>query len=148
MQQLLPQRLRILIHRQLQQIHASARGRQPALIVTAIPDAEFRIQIREAQQRRPWRRRHELDQCLLILVGEVFDGFPEELDGGMFDAIVANDVEAAVLGVAVEVGYVDGGGGAGDERLQFVLIEHAEPGRSDDLAEAFEEGRGLLERLH
>lgn len=67
----------------------------------------------------------------------------------MLEPVVADGVDAAVDGVGAEVGNVDAGGGLGaaDEELQFLLVEHAEPGGRDDGGEAAEEGGGLGVRL-
>ena len=65
----------------------------------------------------------------------------------MFESVVANDVRAAVDGVAAQVFDVDLGAGAGDEGLEFRVVEHGEPGGLDHGAEAAKEGGGLQVRL-
>lgn len=53
----------------------------------------------EAAQRRPGRTGDELQDLLARLVREGAHDVPEHADDGMFLAVVADDVETAVLGV-------------------------------------------------
>lgn len=105
-EQLLPQHTLTPIPRQLQQIDTSTRTRQPRLILTTIPNTESRVQTRETQQRRSWGTRYEFEDKSFLGIRKCFHDVPEALHGGVFEAIVANDVDTAVLGVAPEVGDV------------------------------------------
>lgn len=120
----LPQHLLLPINRQLQQIHTRARTRQPSLIISTIPNTKPRIQIPKPQQRCPRRARDEFKYFFPISIVERFHDLPEHLHTRVFDAVVADGVEAAVLGVGAEVGDGDLGAGAADKGLELGLVEH------------------------
>lgn len=45
----------------------------------------------------------------------------------MLEAVSADDICAAVDGVAAQVFDIDGGAGAADESLEFRVVKHGEP---------------------
>lgn len=110
---------------QLQQIYTRARARQPALIITRVSDTKPRIQATKTQQRSVGRAGDELEHRSALTVGEALHNAPEQVDGWMQEAVVADLVDAAVLRVGLEVGDGDAGCRAADEGLQLRLIEHA-----------------------
>lgn len=62
----------------------------------------------------------------------------------MFLSVIADDVDAAILRVSAKVFDVDDRAlGTADQCLQLGLVEHGEPRRLDDVAEASQEGIGL-----
>lgn len=65
----------------------------------------------------------------------------------MLQPIVANGIDAAVLRVPTQIYNVDFGAIAANEGLKFVLVEHGEPRRGYDFAEALHESVCLLPGL-
>ncbi|CAI6317142.1 unnamed protein product [Periconia digitata] len=61
----------------------------------------------------------------------------------MLEPIIADNVSAAVNGVAAQVLNVDGSRGTADESLQLGLVEHGKPARLDHATQAPEKSGGL-----
>lgn len=60
---------------------------------------------------------------------------------------ISQGVYARVAGVSAQIGDVNLGPISADERLKFGLVEHGQPRRLNDLAEAAQESIRLLELL-
>ena len=65
----------------------------------------------------------------------------------MFEAVIADGVNAAVLCVGSQVRDGDLGASSADEGLELGLVKHAQPGKGNDSTEATEESRCLESRL-
>lgn len=77
------------------------------LIFSRISNRKPRIQTSKPKQRGTRGGGDEFQHFSTVGVGEILHYLPEELDGWVFCAIVADDIDAVVFGVCSEVGDVD-----------------------------------------
>ena len=101
----------------------------------------------EAQQRRSRRGRDELEHFPPVHIGEGLHGLPEQPHTGMFQPVVADRINTAILRILPQIREVDLGAVAPYKCLQFILVEHGKPGLADNPAKPLQEGVCLLPRL-
>ena len=106
---------------ELQKVHAGA-GRGQAVVCTCILDAEGRIKLFKAEERRTGAAGDEFEQMPLPTVVELVHHSPKSLDDWM-----DRSVAARVVRVQLKVLHIHRGVSARDENLQLAVAERLEP---------------------